>query len=217
MFRYFLRGIKMIVAAAGVMPLFAKGRRKRPEETWLVLITDVPAIYYFTSSLLQTEQLETIYYHHICLCILPRLNPHSGSPEWLQSGRLVLGTTEGFPGLRAQGDSLMWLSWCCPLAGNSAEMPILSHSLAAGSEMECPKSNWCKWLKQKLNNLVSCFWILLLTHTLVVKKRTKVYSDSREENYSMCGHGDKGSVVNISEDCPPRFQRSICMFVLHAE
>lgn len=33
MFRYFLRGIKMIVPAAGVMPLFAKGRRKRPEET----------------------------------------------------------------------------------------------------------------------------------------------------------------------------------------
>ena len=132
MFRYFLHGFKMIVPAAGIMPLFAKGRRKRPEETWWVLITDLPAIYYFTSNL-QTEQLETIYYHHICLCILPRFNWLSslGISRVIAVG-LVLGTTEGFPGLRVQGDSLMWLSWCCQWAGNSAEMPTLPPGLAAG-------------------------------------------------------------------------------------
>ena len=79
MFRYFLHGFK-IVPAAGVMPLFAKGRRKRPEETWSVLITDVPAIYYFTSSLLQTEQLETIYIITV-YCLSSTDYPHLGSPE----------------------------------------------------------------------------------------------------------------------------------------
>lgn len=99
MFQYFLHGFK-IVPAAGVMPLFAKGRRKRPEETWSVLITDVPAIYYFTSSLLQTEQLETIYIITV-YCLSSTDYPHLGSPEWLQSGGLVLWTTKGFPGLKS--------------------------------------------------------------------------------------------------------------------
>lgn len=62
----FLRGIKMIVPAAGRHAFVCKGRRKRPEETWLVLITDVLAIIIIShqaSSKLANP--ETIYYHHV--------------------------------------------------------------------------------------------------------------------------------------------------------
>lgn len=134
MFRYFLHGFKMIVPAAGVMPLFAKGRRKRPEETWWVLITDVlPSIisHQTFSKLSSLKQFIIITYASV-YGLGSTDYPHLGSPEWLQSDGLVLGTTEGFPGLRVQGDSLMWLSWCCQWAGNSAEMPTLPPRLAAG-------------------------------------------------------------------------------------
>lgn len=55
------------------------------------------------------------------------------------------------------------------------------------------------------------FLNIALTHILV-KKITKVSSDSRGGNYSlpchvrssMCGHGDKGSVETISEDYLPQ-------------
>lgn len=64
---YFRHGLKMTVSAAGIMPLFTKGRREGLKEEWLCQITGVPAIYYFTSNLLRTE--DNLLSSRMPLCI----------------------------------------------------------------------------------------------------------------------------------------------------